>query len=214
MNFKEALEFWMTQKKLNSVQTANIMFANRGTLMQMITGQTRGYTLLRRLFLLTGNPIFQPTEEEKNQFEGRKTTPEKTEMLLDLTIGEFFIDRYLKTGRMPDDDELIQLSARERRKKSEIAALITKRYQIIKVGAAYRIKNPEGKGAAQTQAAILCAELEHVADLPQNEQRAWVQLNQGSLKKLHGYMGILLKFPGDFTRGFNDLRDAKNSQSF
>lgn len=214
MNFKEALEFWMTQKKLNAVQTANIMFANRGTLLQMLAGQTRGYTLLRRLFLLTGNAIFQPTEEEKDQFESRKTTPEKTEMLLDLTIGEFFIDRYLKTGRMPDGDELIQLSARERRKKSEIAALIAKRYQIIKVGSAYRIKNPEGKGVAQTQAAMLCAELEHVADLPQNEQRAWMQRNQSALKKLQGYMGILLRFPGDFTRGFGDLRDAKNSQSF
>lgn len=214
MNFKEAFEKWANQKGFNAAQAANIMFATRATLLQALAAQSRGYTLLRRLWLLTSDPIFEPTQEEKNQFEGRKATNEKTEMLLELTIGEFFINRYLETGRMPDDDELVQLSARETRNKAEVAALIVKRYQIIKVGSAYRIKNPEGKGIAQTQAAILCAELEHVADLSHTEQQLWLQRNQSSLKKLQGYMTMLFKTPGDISKGFGDVREAKRKQLF
>ena len=205
---KMAFDDWAASKKLNQVQAANILFVSRSALKNALARESRGYTMLKRLYLLTGLEIFEPKPDEEAVFQQKKWSNEKAESLMDLVIGELFIQRYLTTGRLPDDDELLQYRGDATRNRAELVQLIAKRYQILKVSNGYRVKNPEGKGAAQTQAAKLCAELEHVAQLPEADQREWIRTNLPSLKKLQGYMTMLQQQPGNWAKGFEAIHQA------
>lgn len=205
---KNYFDSWALNKGLSQVQAANILFVSRSALKNALARESRGYVMLKKLHLLTGSNLFEPTTEEEVVFKQKKWGKEKAESMMDLVIGELFIQRYLNTGRLPDDDESLQYNSDAIRNRKELLQLLTKRYQIVKVGEGYRVKNMEGKGVTQTQAAKLCSELEHIAQLSEPEQLEWVRVNATSLKKLQGYMTMLLRYPGKWNEGFRDINQA------
>ena len=121
----ETLEQWFARTKLSRRDLLNLAFVARRSFEDIQKG-IRRLPSLYRLYLVTGLKEFELSHEEEVKYEEMKMETPTTK--LDEIICAYFAKNWKENSTLPKEEDLLWVSARERRDKKVLQGEIIKRY--------------------------------------------------------------------------------------